>query len=63
MTDRPDPIAEAYQKLRRLQFLHGAKVTPALSIWFGQKWDRALKIDPEGSQLKYVLEEIEELLK
>lgn len=51
-----ETIAKARRELRQL-----AAPTPEISIYIGQCWERALDIDPEGSQLKYVVEEAREL--
>lgn len=55
-------VMVARKELRRLQLLHGHRTSPTLSIYIGQIWESALQKDPEGSQLKYVLEEIKELM-
>lgn len=56
-------VMEIRKAFRRFQLVHGHKITPSLSIYIGEIWESALEKDPEGSQLKYVLEELKELTK
>lgn len=42
---------------------YGQRISPRFSYWFGQRWEEALEKDQEVSQLKYLIEEAEELLK
>lgn len=57
-----ETIIAARKEMRKVQMELGHKITPVMSIWIGQSWERALEKDPEGSQLKYVIEEIREML-
>lgn len=52
----------ARKEMRKLQMSHGHKFTPQLTVYIGNVWNSALEKDPEGSQLKYVIEELKELV-
>lgn len=57
-----DQVQEARKELRKLQMTHGHLIEPETSMLFNNIWEEALAKDPEGSQLKYLVEEFKELL-
>ncbi|MFA9261757.1 MAG: hypothetical protein ACEQSB_00155 [Undibacterium sp.] len=57
-----DLIYSARRELQKVQERASLRVSPAMSMRIGDSWRRALEQDPEGSQLKYVIEETRELL-
>lgn len=58
----PQAVIDAHKRCRSLQNKYGHMITPRVSVWLGNRWQKALQLDPNGSQLKYVLDEFEELV-
>ena len=58
----PQAVIDANKRCRAIQTKHGHLFAPNVTTWFGNRWQAALKTDPQGSQLKYVLDELEELI-
>lgn len=61
MSDQPKAVVEARKQMRALQMERGHLFTSQITIYIGNAWESALEKDPEGSQLKYVIEELKEL--
>ncbi|MCA9398088.1 hypothetical protein KC573_04615 [candidate division WWE3 bacterium] len=57
-----DTIRDAELKLRLMQAEFEERITSEWCVYVGNCWRSALEKDPEGSQLKYVVEEARELL-
>jgi len=61
---QPEPfVLEARKRLRNLPREVQAKITPRISISFGQSWARALEIDPKGRELNQLIDDLIERLK
>ena len=61
IAETPPAVREARERCRKLQHKYGQKFTPRFTVMFNRRWDHALEKDPQGSQLKYFLDEIAEL--
>lgn len=57
-----DTVAQERAKFLQFLFLHGDKLTEDERTLLNHSWERALDICPQGSQLKYVVEEAYELI-
>jgi hypothetical protein len=62
MSETPQRIIDAHKRCRAIQMKYGHMITPRVSAWFGARWSAALAADPEGFQLRYLLDEFEELI-
>lgn len=59
---QPAAVRAAREELRAIQRQYGRSIQPVLSAEINMAWERALEQDPNGSQLKYVIQEARERL-
>lgn len=55
-------VDQERKKLFQFLFLHGHKLSDNERTMINQSWERGLEKCPQGSQLKYVIEEAYELI-